>query len=105
MHTGELKGKPVWTAFITKQIHMPGWVSRDSKRVVQLAELKQFIFSDYFSPQNTSTGVFELRFIISSGTTLVNLVVLVYMLIGSDAKDFMESIEDLRKDTQTVDVK
>ena len=96
MLTGELRRKPIWTAFITRQIHIPGWVSRDSKRVVLLADLERFIFTDEYSPQRTSTGESELTFILSSGTTLVYLVVLGYMLIGSDADDFIHNIEDLK---------
>ena len=90
--TTELRMKPIWTAFITRQIHMPKWASWDSKKMVFLADLQQFVFIDDYSPQNTSTGEFLLTFISSSGTTLVNLVVLVYMLIQSDAEDFMTSL-------------
>ena len=94
--TGEMKRRPIWTAFITRQIHMPKWASWDSKKVVILADLQQFVFTNYYSPQYTSTGEFLLTFISSSGTTLLNLVVLVSMLIRSDADDFMASIEDLK---------
>ena len=72
---GELERKPIWTAFITKQLRIPGWASRDGKRVVLPAELEQFVFTNDCSPQSISTGKFQLAFIISSGTTLSNLVV------------------------------
>ena len=73
--------------------------------MVLLADLKQFIFTNDYSPQTILTEEFELNFIMSSGTTLVNLVVLVYMLIGSDAQEFMAITQALRKDTQKLDVK
>ena len=97
-HTGGLKGKPIWTAFITRQIRMPEWASRDSERVVHLAELEHFIFSDDYNPPTTSKDAFELTFITTRGISLVTLVVLVYMLTGPDAEEFMANIEDL-KDT------
>ena len=84
---------------------MPEWVSRVSARVVHVAELEQFIFTNDYSPQRTSTGGSELIFIERLGITLVILVVLVYMLIGSDAEEFIANIQALRKDTQKVDVK
>ena len=92
---GELERKPIWTAFVTKQIRIPGWASRDSKRVI-LAELEQFIFTNDYSPPKTSKGEFELTFIEFSGITLVTLVFLVHMLIASDAEQFMDSIEELK---------
>ena len=68
MHTGKLEGTPIWTAFITHQIHLPGWASCVSARAVLLTGLQQFIFSDDYNPPNASTGEFELTFRISSGT-------------------------------------
>ena len=94
--TGELKREPIWTAFITRQIHMPKWASWDSKKVVFLADLQQFVFTNDYSPQNTSTGEFLLNFISSFGTTLVILVVLGFTLIRSDAEDFMARTEYLK---------
>ena len=103
--SGKLKRRPIWTAFVTNQIRVPGWASWDSKKVVLLADLEQFIFINHYSPQRTSTGGFELTFIERRGITLVILVVLVRMLIGLDAEDFMNTIQALIKNTQTVDVK
>lgn len=105
MLTSERERKPIWTAFVTKQLRVPGWASRDSQKVVLLADLEQFIFTNDYSPQTILTDKFELTFITSSGTALVNPVVLVYMLIGSDAEEFIANIQALRKDTQKVDVK
>ena len=96
MLTGELKRKPIWTAFITKQIIMPEWVSQKSARVVLLAELEQFIFTNDYSPPKTSRDEFELTFIEARGIVPVTLVVLVRMLIASDAEKFIKSIEDLK---------
>ena len=96
MLTGVLKMKPVWTAFITRHIRMPEWASWDSKRVVHLVELEQFIFTNDYSPPKTSKGEFELTFIEIRGITPVTLVVLVHMLIESDAEQFMDRIEELK---------
>ena len=59
--------KPVWTAFITHQITSSTWMSRDSRRVVHLAELNRHVFTDEYLPQRTHTGAHELTFIHTSG--------------------------------------
>ena len=60
--------KPIWTAFITHQILSPTWMSRDSSRVVRLAELQRYVFTDEYNPQMTPEGAHELTFIESNGT-------------------------------------
>lgn len=67
---GELERVPIWTAFITNQIHDPEWARHDSPSVILLAELQPFIFTTDYSPQKASTGEFKLAFVVSSGTTL-----------------------------------
>lgn len=91
---GSLKRKPIWTAFITHQILRPTWLLRHSPRTVLLAGLQQYIFTSDYESQKTPTGAFELTFIKFSGTA-PSLVSLMYMLIGSDAKAFVEAIEAL----------
>ena len=100
MLTGKPKMRPIWTAFVTKQIRIPGWASWGNSRVVVLAELEQFIFTNDYSPPRTSKDEFELTFVESPGITLVNLVILVHMLTESDAEDFMNSIKELQDSLQ-----
>ena len=76
---------------------MPEWVSQKSARVVLLAKLEQFIFTNDYSPPKTSRDEFELTFMHTRGIVPVTLVVLVRMLIASDAEEFMKEIEDLKK--------
>lgn len=89
---GELKRKPVWTAFVTNQIRVPGWALRYGRREVLLADLQQFVFMDEYNPQRTSTDEFKLTFFEVEGTKPA-LVVMIYILTRSDADDFMSSIE------------
>ena len=94
VQTGELKRMPVWTAFITHQIRVPGWASRDIQRVVLLADIQQYIFTTDYVPQKTSSGAFKLTFIISSGI-VATLVHFVFLLTSSDARDFVECLKEI----------
>lgn len=67
------KRKPIWTAFITHQILSPTWMSRDSSRVIHLAELNRCVFTEEYNPQRTHTGAHELTFIKRSGTIPLSL--------------------------------
>ena len=67
VQTGMLKRKPIWTAFITHQLHSTTWVTWDNSRVLHLADLHQFIFSDDYNPPKTPTGDLELTFIHVTG--------------------------------------
>lgn len=60
--------KPIWTAFITHQILSPTWMSRDSPRVVHIADLQRYIFTEEYNPQRTPEGAHELTFIEPAGT-------------------------------------
>lgn len=80
VHTGSLKRKPIWTAFITHQILSPTWLSRDSPRVVHLADLQRYIFTEAYNPQKTPSGAHELTFIGSA-----------------DAAEFVKNIKELVK--------
>lgn len=42
-------------------------MSRDSPRVVHLAELQRYVFTEEYNPQMTPTGAHELTFIGSTG--------------------------------------
>lgn len=75
---GFLKRKPIWTAFITHQILSPTWLSRVSSRVVHLAELQRYVFTDDYNPQKTASGAHELTFI-----------------DANDAKEFVKMIKEL----------
>ena len=66
--------KPIWTAFITHQITSSIWMSRVSRRVVQLAELNRHVFTDEYVPQRTHTGAHELNFIHTSGMVLYSFL-------------------------------
>lgn len=77
---GALRRKPIWTAFITHQILSPTWMSRDSPRVVHIADLQRYIFTEEYNPQRTPEGAHELTFI-----------------EPADAKEFVKSVKDLVK--------
>lgn len=55
-------------------------MSRDSSRVVRLAELQRYVFTDEYNPQMTPEGAHELTFIESNGTSLWLLCFLVFFL-------------------------
>ncbi|CAD6593939.1 MAG: hypothetical protein ASARMPRED_008234 [Alectoria sarmentosa] len=78
--TGDLKRKPIWTAFITHQILSPTWMSRDGPGVVHLAELQRYVFTEEYNPQKTPTGAHELTF-----------------LGSADAKEFVKVMKELVK--------
>ena len=76
---GELKRKPVWTAFITHQIVSRSWVTKPSSKVIHLADLQRFIFVDEYTPQLGPEGQHELTFTKKDGT-----------------RDFLRAIDTLR---------
>ena len=78
VQSGALKRKPIWTAFITHQMLSPTWLSRDSPRVIHLADLQEYIFTEEYNPQRTSTGQFELTFIHTEGKAPILVLLIVY---------------------------
>ena len=68
----------MWTAFITHQMLSPTWLSHDSPRVVYLADLQQYIFTEEYYPQRTLSGHFELAFIGSEGKAPILVRLIVY---------------------------
>jgi len=59
---GELDRTPVWTAFITHAITIPGWCGRVGKTTVALADLQLHVFSVMYKPYLAPSGAFMLRF-------------------------------------------
>ena len=55
---------PVWTAFITHQIASPKWMlrPRSNQKIVYLAELQRFVFTNEYNPQLSPEGDHELKF-------------------------------------------
>ena len=53
-------------------------MSRDSRRVVHLADLQRYVFTEDYNPQKTPAGAHEFTFIESSGT--VSSLKMVYLL-------------------------
>lgn len=76
---GELKRKPVWTAFITHQIMSRSWVAKPGPKVIHLADLQRFIFVDEYTPQLGPEGQHELTF-----------------KTRDDTKDFLRAVDTLR---------
>ena len=59
---GEMKNMPVWTAFITYQIHSPRWMKRSGGKVVLLADLYRYIFDTEYSAPIAAGGEHDLTF-------------------------------------------
>ena len=61
---------PIWTAFITQQIHSLSWISRPASTTVHLAGLSPYIFiaEDDYKPQISEDGKQELIFRSFEGT-------------------------------------
>ncbi|KAL8966945.1 MAG: hypothetical protein Q9197_005697, partial [Variospora fuerteventurae] len=80
---GELKRKPVWTAFITTHIHSGArWMRKPAaatasssssssssssaqRKIVHLADLQRYVFTTEYNPQLGPQGQHELRFMSS----------------------------------------
>ena len=58
---------PIWTAFITHQIHSPVWISRASAKVIHLADLYKYVFTEDYASQLAPDGQHELSFTKASG--------------------------------------
>ncbi|KAL9002802.1 MAG: hypothetical protein Q9188_004287 [Gyalolechia gomerana] len=75
---GELKRTPVWTAFITTHIQSRQWKKEAASKIVHIADLQRYVFTNEYKPQLGPQGEHELRFIYSG-----------------DAREFMARIDDL----------
>ena len=71
---GEMKGVPVWTAFITNCFASPMWLRRANVKVVILSELRCHIFTSTYVPQRTSTGAHVLTFESTRGRLTARLL-------------------------------
>lgn len=76
--TGQMKHTPIWTAFITDNILSHDWMRLEGRRTICLRSLKRHIFAPRYTPPMLESGEHMLEFIRSC-----------------DARDFMESIDDL----------
>ncbi|MCJ1307417.1 hypothetical protein MMC25_001063 [Agyrium rufum] len=65
--TGVKKKMPVWTAFITYQIHSHHWIIFNAPASIELRELQRYIFTEDYSPQLGPHGGHELSFMEVSG--------------------------------------
>lgn len=77
---GEMKRTPVWTAFVTNYLRSPRWMTRTGSDIVCLTELRRYIFSSEYVPEQTHRGEHILKF-----TT------------DHDAEDFVRTIKDLAR--------
>ncbi|KAK3167224.1 hypothetical protein OEA41_010350 [Lepraria neglecta] len=96
---GDLKRTPVWTAFITHQIQSRRWMRRASSRVVHLADLQRFVFTEGYRPQMAVEGQHELTFVDPEGK-IPCIPWLLSMLIWLDARDFTRHIDRLADDEE-----
>ena len=92
-----LKRKPIWTAFITHRIRL----LYGTKSTVLLADVQQYIFTSDYNSQTSPTGRLELNFWDSEGTAPC-LLSLKYMLIESDAEEFVEAVRKLADDVTAI---
>ena len=65
--TSPIPRTPVWTAFITHQIHSPVWMSRASPKVIHLADLHKYVFTDAYDSLTAPEGQHELTFAKAAG--------------------------------------
>ena len=77
---GELKRKPVWTAFVTHQITSRTWVSKPASQVIHLADLQRYVFVDEYTPQLGPEGQHELKF-----------------RSREDTRDFLRAVDEMRR--------
>ncbi|KAI9813717.1 MAG: hypothetical protein M1832_006090 [Thelocarpon impressellum] len=66
VHRGELKGTPVWTAFVTDLVGLP-WFAKRAKSKVRLTEIRPYVFCSEYRPPTGERGELELRFESSEG--------------------------------------
>ena len=59
---GDMKNMPVWTAFITHQIHSRRWMKASGNRTVLLADLYRYIFDSEYSPPIAPGGEHDITF-------------------------------------------
>lgn len=65
---GDMKNMPVWTAFVTHQIHSRKWMKASGDRTVLLADLYRYIFDNDYTPPIAPGGEHDLTFTDKDGT-------------------------------------
>ena len=67
--TGEIRGCPVWTSFVTDQLTSESWIVRRGRHRILLGSLQQHIFCRKYRPerQKRKNGRFEVYFRTTSG--------------------------------------
>ena len=58
---------PVWTAFITNYLRSPLWLTRAGPNTVHMSELRRYIFSSEYVPEQTRHGEHILKFASDNG--------------------------------------
>ncbi|KAL9130883.1 MAG: hypothetical protein Q9217_001033 [Psora testacea] len=59
---GTIRKTPIWTAFITHQIHSPAWMNRAGPKVIRLADLHKYVFWEDYNPHVAPGCQQELNF-------------------------------------------
>ncbi|KAI9815286.1 MAG: hypothetical protein M1827_002766 [Pycnora praestabilis] len=59
---GELKGTPVWTAFVAQYIGATEWLKVVRPTIIHLRDLHPYVFSPDYTPQRGPRGEHELKF-------------------------------------------
>ena len=95
-----LRRLPVWTAFITHQFQSSTWMTKPSQKVIHLADLQRYIFTDDYNPQIAPSGEHELTFATTSGKFID--IPIEMLLIGTDLRAFVRAIDDLRWDDEST---
>ncbi|MCJ1345946.1 hypothetical protein MMC31_004156 [Peltigera leucophlebia] len=75
---GQLKRKPIWTAFITHHVYSNRWMRKIDSRTIQLAELQRYVFKSDYDAELDPDEQNNLSF-----------------LNSSDAKEFWSTVLDL----------
>lgn len=59
---------PVWTAFITHQIHSPLWMKPSGSKTLLLGDLHRYVFDHEYTPPIAAAGEHDLTFLDAEGT-------------------------------------
>ena len=86
---------PVWTAFVTHQIHSPIWMRRASSKTLLLADLHRYVFDNEYNPPIASSGEHDLTFKHAEGTYISSESIVLTEFRCADADEFWDAVEDL----------
>ncbi|MBE7181797.1 MAG: hypothetical protein INR71_11435 [Terriglobus roseus] len=59
---GSMVRTPIWTAFITEYVRTSDWLRRRTRTVVELDELRPYVFCNNYTPPRGPNGRFQLDF-------------------------------------------